>query len=158
MFADPTLLGVAGSVAEVERITMADRWRARHMKQHYGMREVVNPRFLFGANTIYRREVLEKVGPYPTRLRTNGEDLEICVRITKRSRAGLKYISTAVVSHLRRDTLSSLASTYWKYQTYLKWAFSQATAERRAETAPPDRARDLAEEPAGRPAKAFGRA
>ena len=124
MFADPTLLGVAGSVAEVERITMADRWRARHMKQHYGMREVVNPRFLFGANTIYRREVLEKVGPYPTRLRTNGEDLEICVRIYKEiPGAVLKYIPTAVVSHLRRDTLSSLASTYWKYQTYLKWAF-----------------------------------
>ncbi len=123
MFAEPKLLGVAGCVVEIERITIADRWRARHMRQHYGLNEVENPRFLFGANTVFRREVLEKAGPYPTQLRTNGEDLEICVRIYRTfADARLKYIPTAIVSHLRRDDLASLAKTYWKYQTYIRWA------------------------------------
>lgn len=123
---DPELSGVAGAVNETERGTIADRWRTFHMRQHYGRRVVENPRFLFGANTLFRRSVLEAAGPYPALLRTNGEDFEICKRIyVKIPGAKLRYLPDAFVHHLRRDTFKSIAHAYWRYQTYVSWARPQ---------------------------------
>lgn len=120
--ADPGLVGVGGSVREAERFTMADRWRMFHMAQHYGRKEKENPRFLFGADTVFRRSALQAAGRYPKQLRTNGEDFEICKRIYLRvPGARMKYIPSAYVHHLRRDSLASLGSTYWRYQTYVGW-------------------------------------
>lgn len=129
---DPELGGVAGAVEETERGTIADRWRTFHMAQHYGQRVVENPRFLFGANTMFRRSVLEKAGLYPAYLRTNGEDYQICKQI-KRNVPGakLRYLPKAFVNHLRRDTLGTLGNTYWKYQTYLSWRSAAAAGKRR---------------------------
>lgn len=120
---NPALSGVAGAVNESERGTIPDRWRTYHMAQHYGKKVVENPRFLFGANTVFRRGALEAAGSYPSKLRTNGEDLEICKRIYMRvPDAQLRYQPKAYVHHLRRDTFRSLANTYWRYQTYVSWA------------------------------------
>ncbi|UUX51879.1 glycosyltransferase [Nisaea acidiphila] len=119
---DPDLCGVAGGVQETELGTIADRWRTYHMAQHYGQNRVDNPRFLYGANTLFRRHVLVRAGSYPAYLRTNAEDFQICKQIYKNvPNAKLRYIPSAYVNHLRRDTLRSLANTYWKYQTYLHW-------------------------------------
>lgn len=120
---DPELTGAAGAVNESERDTIPDRWRTFHMAQHYGQNVVENPRFLFGANTIFRREALQVAGPYPASLRTNGEDLEICKRTYMRvPNAKLRYMPKAFVHHLRKDTFRSIANTYWRYQTYVSWA------------------------------------
>lgn len=120
---NPDLSGVAGAVNESERGTVPDRWRTFHMAQHYGKNVIENPRFLFGANTVFRRAALLAAGGYPSSLRTNGEDLEICKRIYMRvPEAKLRYHPKAFVHHLRRDTFRSIANTYWRYQTYLSWA------------------------------------
>jgi len=120
---DPGIIGTAGAVNESERDTIPDRWRTFHMAQHYGQNVIENPRFLFGANTIFRREALQVAGAYPASLRTNGEDLEICKRIYMRvPNAKLRYQPKAFVHHLRRDTFRSIANTYWRYQTYVSWA------------------------------------
>ncbi|WP_420403252.1 glycosyltransferase [Nisaea sp.] len=119
----PDLCGVAGAVNETERGTIADRWRTYHMRQHYGQSVVENPRFLFGANTVFRRSALEAAGRYPPVLRTNGEDFEICRKIyAKIPDAKLRYLPSAYVHHLRRDTFKSIANAYWRYQTYVSWA------------------------------------
>jgi glycosyltransferase involved in cell wall biosynthesis len=120
---DPGLSGVAGAVNETERSTTADRWRTFHMRQHYGQSVVENPRFLFGANTVFRRNVFEATGPFPAHLRTNGEDLDLCKRIYARiPDAKLRYLPSAYVHHLRRDSFKSIAHAYWRYQTSLSWA------------------------------------
>lgn len=124
---DPKLSGVAGAVNESERDTIPDRWRTFHMAQHYGRTAIDNPRFLFGANTVFRRSALEAAGPYPASLKTNGEDLEICRRIYSRvDGAKFRYQPRAVVQHLRRDTFKSLANAYWRYQTYISWTRPQS--------------------------------
>jgi glycosyltransferase involved in cell wall biosynthesis len=121
--ANPELTGVAGAVNETERSTIADRWRTYHMRQHYGRSVVENPRFLFGANTLFRRSALEAAGPYSAYLRTNGEDFEICKKIYANvPDARLRYLPSAFVHHLRRDTLKSIAHAYWRYQTYVSWS------------------------------------
>ena len=46
------LAGVGGRLIESVQDSLADRWRAQHMPQHWGEAPLVNPRFLFGNNTI----------------------------------------------------------------------------------------------------------
>jgi glycosyltransferase involved in cell wall biosynthesis len=128
MEANPGLTGIGGAVLETNKTTIADQWRTNHMKQHLGKQPVTNPQFLFGANTVFRRAALLAAYPYPEILRTNGEDLEMCLRMqTRVPGRRLFYTPTAIVYHLRGDTITSLLNNYWRYQTYASWVGRPAT-------------------------------
>ena len=70
---------------------------------------------MFGNNLLLRRGAAQEIGGYDERLRTNGEDADLSRRL--RASGWLTvYEPSALVGHLRRDTLRSLANTLWRYR------------------------------------------
>ncbi|MCH2207148.1 MAG: glycosyltransferase family 2 protein [Lentisphaerales bacterium] len=106
------VVGAAGQMDEFYKDDIGDRWRAKHMAQHWGGDSLVNPRFLFGANTLMIAEELRKSGGFDTRCRTNNEDRTMCEFIFQRD-LNLAYEPSARCSHLRRDSAESILSSYW---------------------------------------------
>jgi biofilm PGA synthesis N-glycosyltransferase PgaC len=106
--------GACGQLREARIFSLADRWRDAHMRQWWGEERRVNPKFMFGNNTLVCRDALVQVGGYDERHRTNGEDVDISRRLFA---AGfdLLYEPRAVCDHLRQDSLSSIARTFWNW-------------------------------------------
>jgi len=120
-FSHNQLAGAGGKLLERNQEKLPDRWRAIHMVQHWGEKKILNPRFIYGANTVFRREVLTSLGKYNQLYRTNREDVDMCRRIKK---AGYKivYEPEAVATHMRTDTLQSIMNTFygWKRHDYVQ--------------------------------------
>lgn len=108
--------GVGGELLEYYQDTLPDKWRAIHMVQHRGPQRVWRPPFLWGCNTLFRRQVLLDAGLYPEYCRTNAEDVKLCEAI--RDRHNFVYTHLAKCLHMRRDSLSSLRRNYWKWYYY----------------------------------------
>lgn len=109
--------GIGGKLLERNRTRLPDRWRASHMQQHWGDEPVIDPHFLCGNNTLFRKTVLLEAGLYNERLRTNFEDVAMSESI-RRLGYSLFYQPTAVVEHLRTDTIASVVRTNWKWRFY----------------------------------------
>jgi glycosyltransferase involved in cell wall biosynthesis len=111
---DGNFSGVCGQLRETQFLSAADYWRNVHMRQWWGEEFIANPKFLFGNNTLYRRQALLDAGLYDEKCRTNGEDADMGARITAGG-GRLAYEPEARCDHLRRDSLASLYRTYWRY-------------------------------------------
>ncbi len=111
---DPAIVGVGGKLIEGVQRRTADRWRAVHMPQHWGDTPIRGPRFLFGCNNLFRRSAVLAVGGYDERMRTNGEDTDLCRRLRERNWEFL-YVPSAQATHLRQDTTRSILDTYWRW-------------------------------------------
>ncbi len=107
-------LGGGKLVEAVER-GVADRWRAVHLRQHWGDAAMENPWFVFGANTMARRSAVLEAGGYDERLRTNGEDSNLSMRLRERGWTTF-YEPAALCRHLREDTVRTALETYWRYR------------------------------------------
>lgn len=112
--ADPAVVGVGGKLVEGVQRSTADRWRAVHMPQHWGDNPIRGPRFLFGCNNLFRKSAVLAIGGYDEKMRTNGEDTDLCARLRDRN-AEFLYAPSAQAIHLRRDTTLSLLDTYWRW-------------------------------------------
>ena len=55
---DDELAGVGGRLVESNHTSLADKWRTKHMPQHWGEAEIHNPFFLFGNNNLFRKKAL----------------------------------------------------------------------------------------------------
>jgi glycosyltransferase involved in cell wall biosynthesis len=106
--------GVGGRMDERFADTLPNRWRAHHMAQHWGSTCIENPRFLYGANTLFRTEALRKAGGYDRRHRTNDEDRAISETLYTLGHK-LLYFPEAHCEHLRQDTLQSILPGYWRW-------------------------------------------
>jgi len=116
--------GAGGKTIEANTFSVFDNWRAAHMKQHWGNSKKTNPPFLFGANTLFRRDLLLKAGSYNKKYRNNFEDVDISNRLRERG-YNLIYEPKATVKHLKNDDLSSLLNNFWKWNFayYVKEGF-----------------------------------
>jgi glycosyltransferase involved in cell wall biosynthesis len=112
VFNSQNVVGVGGRLEEFYKSDIGDRWRAKHMAQHWGDNSLINPRFLFGANTLFLVETIKDCGGYDIRCRTNNEDRTLCENIYDR-KLRLAYVPSAKCQHLRRDTVYSILSSYW---------------------------------------------
>jgi len=110
----PDVAGAGGKTVEISTLSVFDAWRSVHMQQHWGQVKKINPPFLFGANTLFRRELLVRAGFYNEVYRNNSEDVDISTRL-RRAGYNLIYEPLAVVSHLKEDDLSSLLNNFWKW-------------------------------------------
>ena len=108
------IVGVGGKTVEVYTSTYPDRWRALHMKQHWGDNYLLDPPEIAGSNTLFEKSTLLEVGGYDERLRTNGEDSDISRKIHEHGHH-FAYDPAAVVFHQRKDTFQSVARSYWQY-------------------------------------------
>jgi len=123
-FTDDAVAGSGGRLLEKYRDTLADCWRAMEMCQDLGEErvEIVSPmpKRLGGFGTILRKEAVERVGGYDLRFRTNFEDVDLGTRLLD---AGYKLVfdPRAVAHHLRRDTVSSVVRTAWRWDFYMHY-------------------------------------
>lgn len=106
--------GAGGMLVEAHQARLADRWRAVHMRQNWGRERIVNPPFLFGCNTLFRKGALEEIGLYDERCRTNGEDVDLSYRLRAKGHT-LVYEPAARVRHLKRDTAVSVLRADWQW-------------------------------------------
>lgn len=106
--------GWGGKTVEASTSSVFDIWRSVHMPQHWGGVKKNNPAFLFGANTLFRRDALIKAGLYNEIYKNNSEDVDISTRLRKIG-YNLIYEPRAVASHLRKDDLGSLLDNFWKW-------------------------------------------
>ena len=109
------LVGVGGRLIEQNQASIVDRWRAVHMKQNWGESVLVNPPFLFGSNTLFRKTALEEVGGYNEKLRTNYEDVDISHKLLSRG-SKLLYQPAATAYHRKSDSALTCAVTYWRWE------------------------------------------
>ena len=120
-FSDDAVAGSGGRLLEHYRDSPADCWRAMEMSQDLGEEriEIVSPmpKRLGGFGTILRKDAVERVGGYDLRFRTNFEDVDLGTRLL---RAGYKLVfdPRAVARHMRRDTVSSVVRTAWRWDFY----------------------------------------
>jgi glycosyltransferase involved in cell wall biosynthesis len=111
---DSSVAGVGGFLREGVLDSLADRWRQAHMPQEWGPALLREPKFLFGCNNIFRRSVVLEIGGYDESMRTNGEDCDLSRRLLAAG-CRLIYEPAARATHLRRDSLSSILDTYWRW-------------------------------------------
>jgi glycosyltransferase involved in cell wall biosynthesis len=105
---------VGGRLIETVLTSVADRWRRAHMPQDWGEARVHNPKFMFGNNGLGRKSAIEETGGYNEQFRTNGEDVDLSQRLRARDYRFV-YEPSAIVSHLRRDSVQSILSAYWRW-------------------------------------------
>ncbi len=108
------VVGAGGAMYEKFSTELPDRWRSIHMAQNWGDEEILNPRFLFGCNTIFKKDVLLKLGGYDEEYRTNNEDRTISEKIYS-SGYNLLYTPKAKAWHLRQDTYKTILKGYWQW-------------------------------------------
>ncbi len=116
---DKKIVGVGGKAYELYRITRADQWRAARMSQHWGDERIVDPKYLYGCNTLYRKDVVTRMGLFNEDYRRGFEDVDMSIRLKKAGHT-LIYEPRALCYHLRQDTVSSLLMTRWNW-TFSGW-------------------------------------
>jgi glycosyltransferase involved in cell wall biosynthesis len=116
-FGDPDVAGAGGMLVERHRSAAADKWRGAHMAQSWGNEAVLDPPFLYGCNTVFRKQAVLSVGSYSDIFRNNYEDVDISRRLFDNG-FRLAYEPTAAVEHLRRDSVISVLNTYWNWHYY----------------------------------------
>ncbi len=108
------VVGIGGAMYERYSETLPDKWRSVHMAQNWGDQEIINPRFLFGCNTLFRKDVIVEAGGYDERLRTNNEDRTLSEKIYSLGYS-LLYTPSAKTWHLRQDTDYTILKSYWQW-------------------------------------------
>ena len=118
-FSDEKVGGAGGKLLERNQERFPDKWRAFHLFQHWGEKKLINPRFIYGANTIFRRDILLELGKYNELFKTNREDLDMCQRV-KKSGYKIVYEPSSIAEHIRTDTIQSVLNTFygWKRHDY----------------------------------------
>ncbi len=110
----PEASGYGGRLIETVSRTLGDKWRDLHLRQDWGANRIVRPLFLFGSNTLMRRDHIVPLGGYDERLKTNGEDANLAGRVTETGRYFV-WDPAPVCYHLREDTVMSVLRLHWNY-------------------------------------------
>jgi glycosyltransferase involved in cell wall biosynthesis len=114
-YTDPEIGGVGGQGIESNIHSVADRWRRAHASQSHGKKER-GVDHLFGLCMSYRLAVIREVGGFNPEFRTNGEDVDVGLRI-KAAGYLLWYLPQAIVYHQRTDDVPSLLQTMANWYT-----------------------------------------
>ena len=93
-------------------------WRAKYYSQNWGDKDIINPPFLYGCNTIQHKLIWETVKGYNSQLLTNGEDIDYCNRVRISQKFELRYCSQALSEHLQNDDINSLSNRIWRYHSF----------------------------------------
>lgn len=115
---ESTVAGAGGRLIGC-KFSIADKWRESHMIQDWGSQKMENPVFLYGSNTVYRKSIITKIGLYNELYTTNYEDCDVSRRLMQRG-FRLIYNPSATATHLRRDSVKSVITSYWNWCFYVR--------------------------------------
>ena len=95
-------------------------WRSIRLKQNWGEKDILNPEFVFGCNSLLNTENLDNQDMYRNDheyYKTNGEDIEFSKKILVKNKK-LYYCTSATCYHLQNDNHKTLSNRYWRYIHY----------------------------------------
>ena len=97
-------------------------WRSIRLKQNWGEKDILNPEFVFGCNSLLNTENLDLDNQDMYRndheyYKTNGEDIEFSKKILVKNKK-LYYCNSAICYHLQNDNHKTLSNRYWRYIHY----------------------------------------
>lgn len=134
-YTNENVAGVGGQGIESSIQNMYDLWRKLHASQSSGDKVIKNTQLLWGLCSSFKRNVLIKLGGFDPFYETNGEDMDISIRIRKKGYR-LAYMPNARVYHQRTDNFKTLCNMiyrwyYWGYivkkrngeEPFKKWLF-----------------------------------
>ena len=107
-----------GNMTEKFITNKFNAWRAKYYSQNWGSKDVINPAFLYGCNTLLLKSAWRNVDGYNNEFRTNGEDIDFSNKIKSFDNSKLFYSSKAICSHLQNDNIKSLSKRIWRYHSY----------------------------------------
>ena len=128
--------GIGAKMIERYTDTLGDFWRHTHLVQNWGEGEFAGVSFIFGCNSIYIKEDIVNAGMYDPALSASGEDYDISLKIRNNGKV-LLYTDATCCEHLKRDSVSSVLNTNWRYiyfsgklheKGFLRHALSLATS------------------------------
>lgn len=93
-------------------------WRSRYYSQNWGNKNILNPPFLYGCNTIQNKSIWNKINGYDEKMLTNGEDVDYSKKIKLQHNFELLYCPSAICHHLQDDNLESLSNRIWRYHSF----------------------------------------
>ncbi len=114
LFSDPQVAGVGGRLIEQHTLTVADRWRARMMAQHYG-RFPVSQQPIFGCNGVFRTETLRALNGYHESYTRSYEDIDLSNRLLKAGHQS-RYHPEALCRHQRKDSPNQVVATCFQWR------------------------------------------
>ena len=127
------IVGCCGQVIEKHTRSVADRWRATHMKLSFGGRRSYDPRWLYCGISLIRRDAMMEVGLFDERCRTAYEDVDLSERLRERGHT-LLYDPLVVATHLKRSTPGNVVRGFWSYwagKNEIEGAYASLGAARR---------------------------
>lgn len=115
-FEDPEVGAVAGDLQHVPPTTAAERQATRLLGNWQRFAFNSNPAYPITANAAYRREVIERIGPFDPHM-TRAQDVELGLRFRERSNLRLAYAERATARHRNRSTQLGF------FRQQLGWAY-----------------------------------
>jgi GT2 family glycosyltransferase len=110
----PEATAYGGRMLETVTRTVGDKWRGLHLTQDCGPNRIIEPPFLYGSNTLVRRNHILSLGGFDERLTTNGEDIDMARRLRNVGHY-VVFDPTPVCYHLREDNLASVLRMHWAW-------------------------------------------
>ncbi len=107
-----------GNMIEKYTDNKINAWRKKYYSQNWGNKDIENPQFLYGCNTILYKKYWNSTRGYDPQLKTNGEDLDFSNKIREIENLKLYYSSESICYHLQDDTIDSLSTRIWRYHSY----------------------------------------
>jgi cellulose synthase/poly-beta-1,6-N-acetylglucosamine synthase-like glycosyltransferase len=115
-FEDPEVGSVGGDLQHAPSITASERQAARMLGNWQRFAFTSNPAYPITANAAYRRDVLERIGPFDSHM-TRAQDVELGLRFQERSGLRLAYAERATARHRHRSTQRGF------FRQQLGWAY-----------------------------------
>ena len=107
-----------GNMTEKFITNKFNAWRAKYYSQNWGKKDMINPAFLYGCNTLLLKSAWINVQGYNDKFLTNGEDIDFSNKIKSLDNSNLFYSSRATCVHLQNDNIKSLSKRIWRYHSY----------------------------------------
>jgi len=113
-FKNRSIVGVGGKLIETDK-SLAGYWKKEHLRQDWGENEIIDPNYLSGSNTIFKKKILKRL-KFNKKYRKAFDDVDFCQRVMKLG--NIKYCPKAKAFHLSNDSLLSLLRKKWNYGFY----------------------------------------
>jgi len=107
-----------GRLSETNYARLSDLFRKVHLRQDFGLFEIINPKFVFGDNHVIDVSAVRRKGIFfDDRFVSNYEDVDFSEKVIK---AGLKtgYTPHAKVFHLLTENMRSVLDRDFNYGVY----------------------------------------
>ena len=107
-----------GNTKEKFTKNIYNKWRSERYPLNWGDKDILNPPFIFGSNSIQYKSAWKKVGGYDEKFKTAGDDVNYSKKISSIKNSSTFYSNNSVCYHLQNDNLITLSNRVWRYHSF----------------------------------------